>query len=189
MQGLVTLLPQPYHDQVKLLWQGLEDRFGLSYIRATPQPHFSWQIGESYQLAEAKRQLSRLVRNLLAFEVRVKGVAFFPGPLPVLYLKVVRSQKLMDLHHRLWGLLTPLTEQPHPYYAPKVWHPHITLAMNDLSPSALPEVTGWVDQFKVDWEFECANFTILGQYADGIACEQVRFECGKGLISSNVCDQ
>lgn len=41
MQGFVTLLPTPYFEQVKLLWDGLEDRFGLRFIQMTPIPHFS----------------------------------------------------------------------------------------------------------------------------------------------------
>lgn len=189
MQGLVTLLPEPFYTDVKLLWDGLDDRFGLNYIRVTPFPHFSWQIGEGYQLDHILPQLSEFTKDLEPFEVHVRGVEVFPGELPVLYLKVLCTTQLHDIHNKLWNLLLPYTIEPNLYYHPDNWQPHVTLALNDLTPAALPNVVKWVKQFKIDWRFTCKDLTIAGQFDDETTCLEASFECGRGLVSSGGCDR
>jgi 2'-5' RNA ligase len=185
MQGFVTLLPQPYFDQVKQLWDGLEERFGLSFIRATPIPHFSWQIGDGYQGEAILPQLSQLTRSLKPFEVRVRGVEIFASELPVVYLKVLRTAHLRAIHRKLWSVLTPFTDQPNRYYAPGIWRPHVTLALNDLTSTDLPEVIRWLEQFNIDWNFTCRDFSLVGQYDDGLTCIEATFECGEGLVATD----
>ena len=187
MQGFVSLLPRPYYEQVKLLWDGLEDRFGLNFIQITPIPHFSWQIGEGYQVETVLPQLSNLVKGLSPFEVRVDGVEVFPGDLPVVYLKVLCTAQLRAIHRKIWSVLTPFTDQPNLLYAPGSWQPHITLALNDLTNAALPEVVNWLKEFKIDWTFTCHDFTLVGQYENGITCLEATFECGEGLVITDGC--
>ncbi len=189
MQGLVTLLPQPYYHQVELLWEGLEERFGLNYIRFTPFPHFSWQIGEGYQLDAILPLLSRFAKDLEPFEVDIRGVEAFPGEMPVLFLKVLYTTQIRVIHNNLWNLLLPYTIEPNLYYGPDNWQPHVTLALNDLTPGALPNVVKWVKQFDIDWRFTCTDLTIAGQLADETTCLEARFECGRGLVSSGGCDR
>jgi 2'-5' RNA ligase len=187
MQGFVTLLPRPYFEQVKLLWDGLEDRFGLSFIHVTPIPHFSWQIGEGYQIEAVLSQLSQLTKSLAPYEVRVRGVEVFPGDLPVVYLKVLRTAHIRALHRKFWSALTLFTDQPKLLYAPGSWQPHVTLALNDLTNAALPELVQWVKQFKIDWAFTCYDFSLVGQYEDGLTCIEASFECGQGLVATDGC--
>ena len=188
MQGLVTLLPEPYYTQVESLWDGLEDRFGLRYIRVTPYPHFSWQIGDDYQLEAILPRLSQFAKILDPFEIRIRRVEIFPGDLPVVYLNVLCTTQIRAIHLNLWNLLFPYTVQPNLYYHPDNWQPHITLALNDLTPAALPEVVKWIKQFDIDWRFTCNDLTIAGQFDDETTCLEARFECGRGLVSSGGCD-
>ena len=48
MHGLVSLLPEPFYAQVESIWRELERDFGLTGIRVTPFPHFSWEGVEDY---------------------------------------------------------------------------------------------------------------------------------------------
>lgn len=188
MHGLISLLPEPYYTQVELLWDGLEDRFGLSYIRVTPFPHFSWQIGEGYQLEAILPLLSQFAKDLDPFEVCVRGVEVFPGDLPVVFLKVLCTTQIRAIHLNLWKMLYSYTDQPNLYYQPEDWQPHVTLALNDLTPAALPNVVKWVKQFNIDWRFTCNDLTIAGQFDDETTCLEARFECGRGLVNSGGCD-
>ncbi len=52
MHDLVTLLPEPYPTKANALWEGLENESGLSGVRITPYPHFSWNIAEVYARPE-----------------------------------------------------------------------------------------------------------------------------------------
>ena len=49
MQALMSLLPESYSLQVAQIWNMLEEQFGLTYIKITPIPHFTWQLGEGYR--------------------------------------------------------------------------------------------------------------------------------------------
>ena len=187
MQGSVTLLPSPYYDQVKLLWDGLEDRFGLNFIQMTPIPHFSWQIGESYQLERVLPLLSEFTKSLSAYEVHVRGVGVFAGDLPVAYLNIMGTAHIRAIHRKLWNLLTPHTDQVNLLYSPESWQPHVTMALNDLTNDFLPDVVRWLEEFRIDWTFTCRDFTLVGQYDNGITCLEATFECGEGLVVSGGC--
>ena len=187
MQGFFTLLPRPYFEQVKLLWDGLEDRFGLNFIRVTPIPHFSWQIGEGYQIESVLPQLSQLTKSMPAYEVHVCGVEVFYGDQPVVYLQVMRTAHIRAMHRKFWSVLTPYTDQPNLLYAPGRWQPHVTLALNDLTSEVLPDVVQWLKEFKIDWTFTCHDFTLVGQYENGLTCLEASFECGQGLVATDGC--
>jgi len=49
MQAVISLIPEPYTTRIKQIWDTLQEHFGLKYIRITPIPHFTWQLGECYR--------------------------------------------------------------------------------------------------------------------------------------------
>ena len=104
MDGLVSLLPEPYYDRVEKIWQELETRFGLTGIQVTPYPHFSWQIGEDYSmdlLAEAAREVGAATPPL---PVTTAGLGLFTGANPVIYISVVKTPALVAVHRLIWQL-------------------------------------------------------------------------------------
>jgi 2'-5' RNA ligase len=62
----------------------------------------------------------------------VFGLGIFSGDRPVLYLPIVKSQAMIDLHNQIWERLGSLADRANGYYSPAFWLPHITLAINDL---------------------------------------------------------
>ena len=165
MQAVISLLPEPYNAQVERIWNHLEDRFGLKYIRITPIPHFTWQLGEGYQEENVLSFLNELALRLEPFEVRTNGLNHFAGISPILFIEVRKSVKLTKLHT----------------------HPHITLAMEDLGWEMLDEVTAMLQKTKMKWRFKLDNFAIACQHADGKAQVEHIFRFGKGLTESFDC--
>ena len=88
MQAALTLLPEPYYSKVSHLWDLLDRQFGLHYVNVTPFPHFTWQLGESYQEAELLPLLQRFMLCQKPFEVTTQGLAHFPGEAPVLFIEI-----------------------------------------------------------------------------------------------------
>ena len=187
MQAVISLLPEPYNAQVERIWNHLEDRFGLKYIRITPIPHFTWQLGEGYQEENVLSLLHELALRLEPFEVRTNGLNHFAGISPILFIEVRKSVKLTKLHTQIWNQLFPLTLEPSPLYSIETWHPHITLAMEDLGWEMLDEVTAMLQQTKMKWRFKLDNFAIACQHADGKAQVEHIFRFGKGLTESFDC--
>jgi 2'-5' RNA ligase len=57
----------------------------------------------------------------------------FSGDNPVLYLPIVKSMELSELHKEIWDQTQPYSDDAKPYYSPQLWVPHITLALMDLT--------------------------------------------------------
>ena len=187
MQALMSLLPESYSLQVAQIWNMLEEQFGLTYIKITPIPHFTWQLGEGYCEQEVLPLLHELTVRQEPFEVRTNGLNHFPGTAPVLFIEVQKTAKLTQLHTTLWNELLPLTSEPSPLYSVESWHPHITLALEDLGWDRLEEVTIYLQKIPTRWHFRLDNLTIACQTANGNAQVEHIFRFGKGLTESFSC--
>jgi 2'-5' RNA ligase len=135
---IATLLDPSIDQQTQAIWSLLERNCGLSGIRVTPIPHFSWQGAASYEPEEVVQQkLIRICEQIEPFDVHVTGLGLFTGESPVLFLPVIKNQTLLEVHQRLWDELLPFAAAMSPYYAPDSWQPHITLAYKDVNPGNL----------------------------------------------------
>lgn len=189
MQAVISLLPEPYNTQVDQIWKSLEDQFGLRYIRITPFPHFTLQLGEGYQEEEVLPRLNEFCLRQEPFEVCTKGLNYFSGEKPVLFIEVCKSPQLLDFYLTVWNLLLPYTLDPSPLYSPESWQPHITLALEDLSWEMLDEVTASLNKVNLEWHFMLDGLAIACQHADGKAQLEHIFQFGKGLTESFDCGQ
>ena len=187
MQAVISLLPEPYNSQVEKIWDSLENHFGLKFVRITPIPHFTWQLGEGYQDEDVISRLHELTLRLEPFEVRTQGLNHFSGESPILFIEISKSPKLLELHAALWQQLFPLTLDPSPLYSPEIWHPHITLAMEDLSWEMLEAVKRHLQQQNLNWRFVLDNLAIACQHDDGKAQVEHIFRFGEGLTESFDC--
>jgi len=114
MQAVISLLPEPYNTHVERIWDSLEDHFGLNYVRITPIPHFTWQLGEGYQEEDVISLLHELSLKQEPFEVCTQGLNHFKGESPILFIEVSKSPSLLGLHALIWDQLLPLTFEPSP---------------------------------------------------------------------------
>lgn len=187
MQAVISLLPEPYNTHVERIWDSLEDHFGLNYVRITPIPHFTWQLGDGYQQEDVLSRLHELTLRQEPFEVCTRGLNHFNAATPILFNEVSKSPRLLELHALIWHQLFPLTLNASPLYSPEIWHPHITLAMEDISWEMLDEVTTHLQQQNLEWRFVLDNLAIACQHADGKAQVEHIFRFGKGLTESFDC--
>ncbi|MGV8049264.1 MAG: 2'-5' RNA ligase family protein [Anaerolineaceae bacterium] len=182
MQALVSTLPKPYEDLVLGLWDELEHQFGLKYVRHTPLPHFTWQLGESYQLEQVTALLEKISVKVEPFDVSVKGVESFISQTPIVFLKIVKSPTLLKLHSEIWRELLPFTQDADLLYSPALWHPHITLALQDLDWDNQKQVLDYLFAKRIDWRFMVDHFSILLQQPEGGIVLEHHFQFGKGKI-------
>ena len=161
MPGLVSLLPQPYYDNVIAFWDELEANFGLKGIRITPLPHFSWQVGEEYTEESVLKAMEAIAEDTKPFEVRVKGVESFISENPVVFLKVLKNPALLLLHLRIWIKFLPLARGLNMLYSPPLWRPHISLAYQDLAREQIKDVLLFIRSKQIDWQFTVDNLTYI----------------------------
>ena len=127
MQALVTVLPDPYYQAVEELWAELDAKFGCQHVYVRPKPHFTWQYAEEYAPNYAE-VLEQLCHKFAPIEVKTDVVTTFSELDPVLFVRIIQTPELLEIHRLLWEALLPLGHEPCMLYEPGVWVPHITLS-------------------------------------------------------------
>ena len=182
MQALVSTFPKPFEDQILALWQDLKEKFGSRYIENTTVPHFTWHICDTYDLKAVTPLLERIAAEVEPFEIFVEGVGSFISQAPVVYLKIKPNPPLVKLHSRLWLELLPYAHEPNMLYSPSMWHPHITLALQDLGTEQLEAVLAYVRAQEISWHITIDHYSVLTQSPDGAISLIKHFQFTKGMI-------
>ncbi len=161
MHGLVSLLDDKHFRLVEEIWDELEKDFGVRNLYVTPFPHFSYQVAETYDMELAAGVLSEVARSTAPFKVRTTGLGIFNITHPVLYVPVVRSPELSDLHETLWREVTRTATGATEYYRPEMWMPHITLAHGDIDIDRLTVAVRGLSGRNFHWEISIDNLSVI----------------------------
>lgn len=161
MHGLVSLLPHPYYEHVEELWKELEEDHGLIGIRVTPYPHFSWQIAQEYDFDRLEEIVREISAETAPFLVHTTGVGLFTGPRPVIFVPLVKSRALMDLHQTIWERTQTVSRGISPYYDPYAWMPHISLALEDVDEQNVAGVMSTLAFRPFRWEMMIDNLALI----------------------------
>ena len=101
----------------------------------------------------------------------------FPGPNPVIYIPVLRSDELNALHRRILLATKPLCLRTDKFSGPDCWLPHISLALHDTTPELLGPVLQYLNEQTFNLKFSLANIAILRQEGEQFVREKVfKFE-------------
>lgn len=163
MEGIVTILGDPYYGMVKDLWRTVAEACGLQIVKATDIPHFSWHVAESYHEGELAPLLEEFCAGELPFKVRTAGLGIFMAGKNVLYIALVADLQLLEFHQRLWRALAGVGEQVSPYYAPGNWVPHITLAHEGLGSHELSCAVRKLAEMPLLWELAVDHLAVIGE--------------------------
>jgi hypothetical protein len=161
MHGLVSLLPEPFDEEVREIWRYLEEEFCLKGIKVTPYPHFSWQIGGHYPLPLLEEKMIKVCSQFSPFEIRTAGLGIFTGSKPVIYVQVVKSPQLYSIHQEIWEKISTIGEGISPFYHPGSWTPHISLAYEDISEENIAGVMTWLSERCLSWEMNIDNLAFI----------------------------
>lgn len=174
MDGVVTLLPEPFYKQVQDIWDELEAHFDLRGVRITPFPHFSWQVVQHYDPILLVDRLNQLTHQLHSFKIRTTGLGLFTSEHPTLFIPVVKSPQLVAFQEQVWLALEGTASN---LDAPDALVPHITLAFADLPREKAGLVMEWLSKDGFNWEMQVDNLTYIHQPTGGIGqvTHQVKF--------------
>lgn len=164
MDGVVTVLEDKYYQVVQEIWQDLRQACGLEFNESLTVPHFSWHVAQSYpDEPSLDVLLEKISLQIKPFTVRTAGLGMFFQPRLVVYIPVVKTQELIQVHQMLWEQLADMADQPQSHYAPEFWIPHITLVYEELSESGLGCALAHLAKQPLDWEIQVDNLALIGQ--------------------------
>jgi 2'-5' RNA ligase len=175
VHSVVSLLDSKHYELVKIIWQKLEKSCGLHGVGVTPFPHFSWHAAESYPEPATETAVKYVAGRLRPFKVQTTGLGIFTGQRPVLYLALVKTEELTQVHKYIWQQVAKLPKSPTPYYAPQYWVPHITLAWGDAQADSLACATQLLASQPLDWQLEVNNLSVIGQLPEQTGKLQYRY--------------
>jgi 2'-5' RNA ligase len=153
MQGVVTLLDDRHYARVQAIWEELGQKFDVRGMFVTQYPHFSYQVAEDYDEQACQSRLRELAARTRPFRVRTAGLGIFTVASPILYISLVRSPALAELHRQVWDGVGQSAPSPvtH-YYHPEEWAPHITLAQGDIDQDRLADIVRVLSTRNFHWE-------------------------------------
>ncbi|MCJ8163719.1 2'-5' RNA ligase family protein [Pontibacter sp. E15-1] len=167
MIAIASLLDKTATERVSDLTDQLEKKFGISGVKITPYPHLTALTAEVPDMEEFKEYLESTCLETRKLTVRTTGLGVFPGPNPVIFIPVLRTPPLNNLHERLHRDISEMSTEMGVYYNPKLWLPHITLALGDTTQELLGPVLNFLGTFNFNWEITLDNLTIMqkcGEY-------------------------
>ncbi len=161
MHGLVSLLPKEHYQEVENIWQMLEDECGLVGIKVTPFPHFSWLIAADFDWQALEATLKEIAEDTEPFTVNTGGIGIFSGSSPVIFIPVLRTPNLNKFHQRVWDSIQSIGKDISPYYAPRIWTPHISLAYADVTQENISCAIQKLAFTMYNWEFKVDNISFI----------------------------
>ena len=173
MLAITSLLSPKYAARINGIIKSLEDEFGLDDVQATPDPHITYQLAGVRQLSALKAALSGVARDTKPFAAHTTGLGVFPGDKPVIYIPVLRSDALNDLHRRILAATKPLCLRTDKFSGPDCWLPHISLALHDTTPELLGPVLHYLNAQTFNMKFHLNNIAILRQDGQQFVQEEV----------------
>lgn len=133
MYAIISKLDPESSTIVNKHWRKLCEACGLTAIYNLPLPHLTWMVAEDLAVKKSAPIIAQISENESPLTLHTFGLGVFTGEKPVLYLPVVKSIEMISLHEKIWDQVFSFSKDQKLYYSPKLWVPHITLAINDLT--------------------------------------------------------
>ncbi len=175
MLAIASLLDPAADQQTRNLWQTLEEKCGLYEIKTAPFPHLSWFGCEDLQWKPVREKLTSIARSLPSFTLRTSGLGLFSGPVPVLYVGIVKTLELTEIHSRIWHRLKKNLINPNELFSPENWVPHVTIAHGDLTPASISCAIQELAFQKFEFDIFINNISIIYQNEEGVGIKD-RFD-------------
>jgi 2'-5' RNA ligase len=184
MLAVTSLLDSKHSDLVNHIISDFEKEFGLTQVQATPYPHITYLTTEAINLPLLKHYLDRFSNCSKVFHVYTTGIGVFPGDHPVVYIPVLRTQPLNKFHVQLYHDISKLSIDLGPYSKPRLWMPHISLALGDTTSDMMTPMFRYLAQYRFDWEIALDNLTIFRQSEKGPVFEkEAEYSLSKKILN------
>ena len=132
MQAIATLVDESSNFAASQLWEVLRRSCDLNGIRIPRDPHFSWMVSERFDEEVVQKKLHSFAEEAHEFEVTTSGLGIFTGEKPILYLPIVKTRHLLEMHQALWSALYSSGINQNQVYQPSFWIPHITVINGEV---------------------------------------------------------
>jgi 2'-5' RNA ligase len=128
------------------------------------RPHLSFQGGICQDIRIIDASLKQLSAKIRPFLVWIEGLNTFQEPDRVIFMEVVRTRTLQRIHQSIDALLRKHCSQTFELCSPQSWHPHVTLACEDLSPSSFRKAKKDLENYRPRYKLKLHNICLVKWY-------------------------
>ena len=150
------------NDKIHNIWNELDFACEMNQVKFAPIPHFSYMTYKSVNNPIGLQQtMLDLGNEISPFEIQISGLGIFQGPSPILYLPIVKTKFLFDIHSKILGSISPYIAEASDFYKENNWIPHITLAIRDINLDNLSCAVDRCMQFDLSFRLKIDHLAIL----------------------------
>ncbi|MCP4763887.1 MAG: hypothetical protein GY870_19100 [archaeon] len=154
----MSLLDQKYTQRIKKIGKILKNEAGLSGI--TQFPHFTWHARKDYEYNKIEDIIKELCEIIPPFNINTAGLGIFAGSRPVLYVKIVTTNELLNIHSKIFQKAQTISNDSIiSYDEPENWVPHITLALGDITKDNIGKAIKLVAFRRFHWKIRIDNLS------------------------------
>lgn len=118
--------------QVRQIWAAL-DEGGIPSLASEPgadyHPHVTLSVFDCQDVGKVAKHLRPILAETVGVSLPLAALGFFLTDEAPMFLGVVPSPRLLELHHAVHEATEPLVDRIVRYYRPGALMPHCTLAM------------------------------------------------------------
>jgi 2'-5' RNA ligase len=162
--GLVSILEGKWHDEVINLWKLMEGKYETVGIQQFDHPHLTFQGGMKTNKNDISKELQEFASKIKPFNIEIDGFSHFDDM--VIYLEVKKSRRLLDLNRKCNKFLKKYCDVI-TLYTPESWIPHITIAMDDLTPANFKKAWGILKNREFRFKQTLHNLHLIKIHSDG----------------------
>jgi 2'-5' RNA ligase len=120
-------LPEPFWQHVLDLRTELGKDPVIGAIFDPPTVHCSHVLAEDFDWEGLEPALADFASRQKPFDLRTGGVLCFTGGNSTIVINVLKDQRLLEYHERLYEAASKFAVNLDPSYEPSRWIPHVTI--------------------------------------------------------------
>jgi 2'-5' RNA ligase len=126
-----------------------------------PTAHLTYFGAAAYDHEQVQGMLLQIAAEMEPFPIETDGLGIFTGSVSVLYVPVVRSSTLTQLHQRLWQVISQAGRSTMVVYVPEQWIRHIKLVQCGLTRAPLAAIVGRLSSSQFHWHILLTNLALI----------------------------
>jgi 2'-5' RNA ligase len=162
--GVVSVLEGDAYKDAKGMWRLFEREYDSVAIQNFSHPHLSFQGGICGDVRVIDTNLKELCARIKPPLLRIEGINTFEEPDRAIFMEVVKTGTLQRIHQRIDAVLRKHCSQIFELYSPQNWHPHVTLACEDLSPSSFHRAKKDLENYHPRYKLKVHNICLVKWY-------------------------
>lgn len=162
--GVVSIVEGDVYKETKRMWRLFEREYDSKAIQNFPHPHLSFQGGICEDIKVIDSNFKKLSLQIKPFLIRAEGINTFKEPDRAIFMEVVQTKVLQRIHKNIDALLRKYCLKTFKLYSPPNWHPHVTLACEDLTQSNFQKAKKDLENCHPRYKLKVHNICLVKWY-------------------------